>query len=95
VLVCLLFLCCLSVLFFLDFSRTEFIKFKTKNILWQDIKVLYNNINISNSAHMKFLGVNIVNRLSWKTHIDSPLSKLSSACYAIKAAKPCVNQEIC
>jgi hypothetical protein len=39
------------------------------------------------------LGVNIVNTLSWKTHIDSLLPKLSSACYTIRAVKPYVNQE--
>jgi hypothetical protein len=46
-----------------------------------------------NSPCIKFLGVNIVNNLSWKTHIDSLLPKLSSACYAIRALKPFVNQE--
>jgi hypothetical protein len=48
---------------------------------------------MSNSAHITFLGVNIVNTLSWKIHIDSLLPKLSSACYAIRAVKPYVNQE--
>jgi hypothetical protein len=50
-------------------------------------------VDISNSTHVKSLGVNIVNTLSWKTHIDSLLPKLSSACYAIRAVKPYVNQE--
>jgi hypothetical protein len=31
-------------LLFLNFSKTEFIKFKTKNVLEQDTKVLYDNI---------------------------------------------------
>jgi hypothetical protein len=80
-------------LLFLNFSKTEFIKFKTKNVLEYDTKVLYDNIEISNSAHITFLGVNIVNTLSWKIHIDSLLQKLSSACYAIRAVKPYVNRE--
>jgi hypothetical protein len=80
-------------LLFLNSSKTELIKFKTKNVLEQDTKVLYDNTEISNSAFIKFLGVNIVNTLSWKIHIDSLLPKLSSACYAIKAVKPYVNQE--
>jgi hypothetical protein len=80
-------------LLFLNFSKTELIKFKTRNVLEYDIKVLYDNIKIYNSAHIKFLGVNIVNTLSWKTHIDSLLPKLSSACYAIRAVKSYVNQE--
>jgi hypothetical protein len=74
---------------FLNFSKTEFIKFKTRNVLEQDTKVLYDNIEISSLAYIKFLGVNIVNTLSWKIHIESLLPKLSSACYAIRAVKPC------
>jgi hypothetical protein len=39
------------------------------------------------------MGINIVMTLSWKSHIDQLLPKLSSACYAIRAIKPYVNQE--
>jgi hypothetical protein len=39
------------------------------------------------------LVVKIVNTLSWKTHIDSPLPKLSYACNAVRAIKPYFNQE--
>jgi hypothetical protein len=80
-------------LLFLNFSKTEFVKFNTKNAYDHDIKIVYDNMEIPNSSHIKFLGVNIVNTLSWKTHIDSILPKLSSACYAIRAIKPFVNQE--
>jgi hypothetical protein len=57
------------------------------------INIEYDNKKISNSSHIKFLGINIVNKLSWKSHIDQLLPKLSSACYAIRAIKPYVNQE--
>ncbi|PNF20445.1 hypothetical protein B7P43_G08125 [Cryptotermes secundus] len=76
-----------------NFSKTEFIKFKTKNIYEHATKIVYDDMEISNSSHIKFLGVNIVNTLSWKTHIDLLIPKLSSACYAIRAIKPYVNQE--
>jgi hypothetical protein len=80
-------------LLFLNFSKTVYIKFKTKSFYGQDINIAYDNKKISNSSHIKFLGINIVNRLSWKTHIDQLLPKLSSACYAIRTIKPYVNQE--
>jgi hypothetical protein len=51
-------------------------------------------MEIPNSSCIKFLGVNIADTLSWKNCIDSLIPKLSSACYAIRATKPFVNQEI-
>jgi hypothetical protein len=80
-------------LLFLNFSKTEFIKFHTKNAYEQDIKILYDNMEIRNSSCIKFLSINIANTLSWKNHIDSLIPKLSSACYAIRAIKPFVNQK--
>jgi hypothetical protein len=69
--------------------------FKTKNFYEQDkhINIAYDNKKISNSSHIKFLGINIVNTLYWKSHIDQLLPKLSSACYAFRTIKPYVNQE--
>jgi hypothetical protein len=68
-------------------------KFNTRNAHNRNIKILYDNTEIRNSCCIKFLGVNIANALSWKNHIDSLIPKLSSACYAIRAIKPFVNQE--
>jgi hypothetical protein len=68
-------------------------KFNTKNAYEQDIKILHDNTEISNSSCIKFLGINIANSLSWKNHTDSLIPKLTSACYAIRAIKPFVNQE--
>jgi hypothetical protein len=82
-------------LLFLNISKTEFIKFKTKHSYEhdQDINIEYDEKKISNSSRTKFLGINIVNTLSWKSHIDQLHPKLSSACDAIRAIKPYVNQE--
>jgi hypothetical protein len=79
---------------FLNFSKTEFVKFNTRNAYAHDIKMVYDNMEIPNSSRIKFLGVNIVNTLSWKTHIDPLLPKLSSTCYVIRAIKPFVNHTI-
>jgi hypothetical protein len=64
-------------LLFLNFSKTEFISFKARNICDPHIKVEYNNKSISNLTHTRFLGINIENTLSWKSHIDQLTPKLS------------------
>jgi hypothetical protein len=46
-------------------------------------------INEINSTHnTKFLGLIIDNTISWKTHSDNLLSKLSSEWYTIRSLKP-------
>jgi hypothetical protein len=64
-------------LLFLNFSKTDFIKFNTKNAHDHDIKILYDNTETPTSSCIKFLGVNIANTLSWKNHIDSLIPKYS------------------
>jgi hypothetical protein len=51
--------------FFLNISKTEFVKFNTKNAYDHDIKIVYDNMEIPNSSRIKFLGVNIVNTISF------------------------------
>jgi hypothetical protein len=50
-------------------------------------------MEIPTSSCITFLGINIANTLSWKNQIDSLIPKLSSACYAIRAIQPFINQE--
>jgi hypothetical protein len=74
----------------LYFSKTHYIKFSTKNLYDQFNRIIIasGNNNISESCYTKFLGINIVNTLSWKRHIDQLLPKLNTACYAIRTLKP-------
>jgi hypothetical protein len=44
--------------------------------------------------YVNFLGLNIKNTLSWKTHIDKILPKLSSACFAMWAVKPFMSPQM-
>ena len=80
----------------LNISKTHFIKFTAKNIEEQcnSISINNGNKNILSTRSTKFLGINIVNTLSWKKHIDHLLSKLNTACFAIRALKPYVNMLI-
>jgi hypothetical protein len=42
----------------------------------------------------RFVGLTIDNTLSWKDHIFKLISKLSKACYAVRAIKPCVSVDV-
>jgi hypothetical protein len=79
----------------LHFSKIHYIKFSTKNLYDQfnHIIIASGNNEISDSCYTEFLGINIVNTLSWKRHIDQLLPKLNTACYAIRTLKPYLSQE--
>jgi hypothetical protein len=44
-------------------------------------------------SNIKFLGLHIDETLSWKFHIDQIVTKMSSACYAIRTVKGFMSQE--
>jgi hypothetical protein len=69
-------------LLLLNFSKAHYIKCSTKNLYDQFNRIIIasGNNEISESCYTKFLGINIVNTLSWKRHIDQLLSKLNTAC---------------
>jgi hypothetical protein len=54
---------------------------------WSTIISCDNNL-ISNALHTKFLGLTIRSMLSWRTHIDQLIIKLSTACHVIRSLKP-------
>ena len=58
---------------------------KTNHLI--DVCKSFNNNQINGTHHTSFLGLIIDNPLSWKTHTDQLVSKLSSACYAIRSLK--------
>ena len=74
----------------LNFDKTSFIHFTNKSTCISDMKIKYEDKQISTVNDTKFLGLFINNNHSWKTHIDCIKSKLSSACYAIRSVKPYV-----
>jgi hypothetical protein len=72
----------------LNFDKTYFIEFLTKNHCPMDIHIDYDSDQTVNSTNTKFFGLVIHNMLSWKGHVDWLMPKLGSACYAIRAVKP-------
>ena len=77
-----------SNLLLLNFDKTYFIHFTNKSMYTSDIQIKYDDKQISKVNETKFLGLIINANLSWKTHIESIKSKLSSACYAVTSIKP-------
>ena len=55
--------------------------------------ISYDNKHITDISSIKFLGLIIDDTLSWKKHTDQFMSKLSSACYAVRTAKAVMTQE--
>jgi hypothetical protein len=86
--------CRITNLLSLNFSETEFINFEARNICGLIVKVEYNNKSISNLTHSRFLGINVENILSWKSHMNQLIPELRSACYALRVIKQCESKNI-
>jgi hypothetical protein len=78
----------------LNFEKTHFIEFLTRNRHPIDIHIDYGSDQIVNLTKTKFLGLIIDNSLSWNGHVDWLMSRLGSACFAIRAVKPYMSIEI-
>jgi hypothetical protein len=75
----------------LNFDKTNFIQFITKNSSCNDVNVGCDNKIVSSTSNLKFLVLIIDNTLTWKGHIEMIVPKLSAACFAVRAVKPFVS----
>jgi hypothetical protein len=71
----------------LNFNKTHYVEFRTTNYYQVKTTVQNEHKDISSSTETKFLGLIIDNTLSWNQHMDQILTKLSSACYALRNLK--------
>ena len=78
----------------LNYVKTNFLHFRTKNSLILDMKLEYNNKSTDTKLHIKLLGIIVDSTLQWKAHIDSLLMKLTAACYALRSIKPILSQQV-
>jgi hypothetical protein len=78
----------------LNFDKTNFTHFTSKRKPKVDINITYNNMQINTTNNNKFLGIFINDTLSWETHIEYFIPKLSTACYAIRIMKSYMSQNI-
>jgi hypothetical protein len=76
----------------LNFDKTYYIQFLTKNSDALDMHIEYGDAQIAKSTNTKFLGLIVDSMLSWKEHVKRLMSKLRSACYG--NVKPYMLQEI-
>jgi hypothetical protein len=71
----------------LNLNKTYFIQFLNKGLNNSDIQIKIENVNIATINEIKFLGLIIDNKLSWKGHTDYITPRLNSACYCMRAVK--------
>jgi hypothetical protein len=69
----------------LNFDKTYYMQFITKNTLLNNIE--YDNKMIMQANSVKFWGITVDNTLSWKQYIDAIIPKLNKACYIIRRLK--------
>jgi hypothetical protein len=67
----------------LNFDKTNFLQFRTKNSQKLNLNITLLNKHITNTTNIKFLGLT-TDEMSWKCHINHILTWLSTACYAIR-----------
>ena len=73
---------------FLEYRLKYFLNFRSISLnLLSNLRIRFNNNFITNSSYTKFLGLTMDNTLSWNTHIDLLVKKLSMAFYIIRNAK--------
>jgi hypothetical protein len=73
--------------FSLNFDKTYYMQFITKNKILNKINIEHDNKMILQTNFVKFLGIRVDNILSWKQHIDTITPKLNKACYIIRRSK--------
>jgi len=76
-----------------NLDKTHYMQFVTKNSSLIDFNIMHGNKKIANICNTKFLGLTLDNTLSWKTHMDTIIPKLSSASFAMRVVKPFLSQD--
>ena len=77
----------------LTFHKMYYLEFRTKNCIGATSEINYFKKPIPKVAHIKFLGFVIDDTLTWDNHTDLSISRLNSACYAIRAVKATLSRK--
>jgi hypothetical protein len=77
----------------LNFDKTHYLQFTTKNESVIDINIDCNIKHIVNTSSTLFLGITIDTALSWPDHTDKLMVTLSKSLLAIRTAKPYITQD--
>jgi hypothetical protein len=81
-----------SNLLILNFDKTHYVEFRTKNYYQVETILRYEQKDISSPTETKFLGLIIDETLSWNQHNEKIATKLCSACYTLRNLKHIVPQ---
>ena len=76
----------------LNFNNIHYLEFRTKHYYNVNTEIKYDQKYITKATGTKFLGLIIDDTLSWK-HIDQVVSKICTACCAIRNIKCLVSQD--
>jgi hypothetical protein len=68
----------------LNTDKINVIKFNLNYFQEDQFQAFYKDKKIKDVTNIKFLGLGIDKHLDWKIHIKQIISKLSSACYAVR-----------
>jgi len=71
-----------------------YLEFRTKNCIDTTSDINYFHKSIGNVTFTKFLGWVIDDTLTWNNNMDQLISRLNSACYAIKAVKALLSRKL-
>ena len=77
----------------LNYNKTQYLEFRTKNYYNVTKQIKFNHEYITNATEIKFLGLTIDDTLSWKQHIEQLVNKMCSACYALRNVKHIVPED--
>jgi len=71
----------------LNYNKTNFMRLTSRKHNPASFKVIVNNHNISPEDNLKYLGVLLDNKLSWKPHVQKVKTQLSRACGVLSKLK--------
>ena len=77
----------------LNFNKRYYLQFQTKHYIDNTLDVNYLNKIIANVPYTKFLDLEDEDTLTWDNHIDQLISRLNSACYAIRAVNALLSRK--
>jgi len=85
---------CKNNLLTLNLKKTQFMQFLTNHYKKIDTQIAVMDFVIPNTTSIKFLGLILDNKLTWKAHSRELVIKLNKACYAIRAIKSLVSLKV-
>jgi hypothetical protein len=78
----------------LNWEKTCFMHFMTKNKSLVDFDIMYQNNKLTSVDSIKFLGLSLDNLLSWEKHIEAMVSKLNAATFAVRVVQPFLSLDL-